>query len=153
MIHINGGVFIGNMSDCRIDRTCVHACKTCHQKTVGYVGSLNKTNPFYLSYQQKDNLYLNIVDSDRPLFYLDTFKIFFEFAKSHYGKMIIHCDQGTSRAPMLAMLWLAKESVIRNNSYECAYVDYCKLKNFTFLPNKGIKLFVQKYWKELMCLE
>jgi hypothetical protein len=71
MIEIIENLYIGDDSDCinqNRDMTIIHACKTCHQKGVGYRGNLPSTHPNYLILETNGNLYLNLVDMERELF-------------------------------------------------------------------------------------
>ena len=90
----------------------VHACKSpCHQREVGYKGKLANTHPNYLVLEKDSDLFLNIIDPPVPLFMPLLFSAFLEFANKHWGQgknLLIHCNQGESRAPSLAMLFLAK---------------------------------------------
>jgi hypothetical protein len=105
MVKIEDRLFIGSENDCRNGTeqlAVVHACKSpCHQRAVGYRGSLLNSHPNYLFLQQDNDLYLNIIDPPVPLFKIETFKRFLAFARSKYdcgSSLLIHCNQGESRA-------------------------------------------------------
>ena len=94
----------------------VHTCKSpCHQSAVGYQGKLPNTHPNYLVLETENNLFLNIIDPLAPLFMPPLFTAFLAFANKHWGqgkKLLIHCNQGESRAPSLAMLFWQKELLL-----------------------------------------
>jgi len=100
-------LFIGNSRDCfyenRKDWVVVHACKNpCHCFAVGYTGSLNKEHPNYLSLEQGNHLYLNIVDMPKPLSPIYTnpiIKSALDFIEKHINskKVLIHCNLCESR--------------------------------------------------------
>ena len=89
----------------------VHACKSpCHQHSVGYRGKLANTHPNYLGLEKENDLFLNIIDPAVPLFMPPLFTAFLEFSNKHWRqgkKLLIHCNQGESRAPSLALLFVA----------------------------------------------
>ena len=115
----------------------VHACKSpCHQRYVGYRGSLPPGHPQYLAAEDLYDLYLNLIDPPAPLFRVESFRHFRDFATSAYvdglQALLIHCNQGQSRAPILALLFLAKElHVLPDDSYTAAVEAFqrasCKL--------------------------
>lgn len=131
----------------------VHACKSpCHQSAVGYQGKLPNTHPNYLVLEKENDLFLNIIDSPLPLFMPPLFTAFLEFSNKHWGqgkKLLNHCNQGESRAPSLAMLFLAKGvSVIPDTSYEAARSEFEKLYP-RYNPGKGIQTYFSKNWELL----
>ena len=149
-------LFVGNDSDCFHHKegwVCIHACKIkCHQRAVGYTGNLRKRHPNYLHKKEENNLYLNIIDPPIPLFPNELFEYFFEFIIPHWenGKnILIHCNQGQSRAPSLALLFLAKYlGMISNLSYDSAVQDYKKLDEY-FNPGNGIAKHYKRNWDQL----
>jgi len=61
MKEIINNLFIGNDTDClniKNDEnyTIIHACKTCHQKGVGYRGNLSSNLPHYLILEHNNRL-------------------------------------------------------------------------------------------------
>lgn len=131
----------------------IHACKSpCHQGAVGYRGKLPSTHPNYLVLEQEYNLFLNIIDPPVPLFMPPLFTEFLAFANKHWSqgrKLLIHCNQGESRAPSLAMLFLAKGVfAIPDTSYEVARSEFEKLYP-RYNPGKGIETYFSKNWTQL----
>jgi len=131
----------------------VHACKSpCHQGAVGYQGSLPNTHPNYLVLEQEYDLFLNIIDPPVPLFMPPLFTGFLAFANKHWEqgrKLLIHCNKGESRAPSLAMLFLAKGVfAITDTSYEVARLEFEKLYP-RYNPGKGIEAYFSKNWSQL----
>lgn len=111
-----------------------------------------QNHPHYLAYEEGDHLYLNLVDPDVPLFKAQSFVIFREFARKQWlaGKdLIIHCNQGQSRSPSLALLFLAKDRlVVPNGSYREAAEAFRKLYPY-YRPGRGIALFLERNWHSL----
>lgn len=148
-------VFVGRDYECFENMkswVTVHACKSpCHQRAVGYRGSLPKNDPNYLVLRRGNNLYLNIIDPPVPLFKMPLFTEFLRFVRHHWGegkKVLIHCNQGESRAPSLALLFLAKDiGIISNDSYEKAKKDFMRIYPH-YSPGKGIQIYLQNQWRE-----
>jgi len=156
MIKIREGLYVGNQHDCRNgddDWAVVHACKSpCHQTAVGYRKSLSKDHPNYLVLEQGADLYLNLVDPPTPLFRAASFTSFLRFAQAQMQagrKLLIHCNQGESRAPSLAMLFLAKiTGEISNESYASARTDFETIFS-GYLPGLGIQKYLSRHWSDL----
>lgn len=156
MQEVHQRVFVASAWSCikgSNDTAVVHACKTpCHQKAVGYTGSLPTDHPNYLVLEGETDLYLNIIDPPIPLFKPVLFNRFLFFATHHWRKgkeLIIHCNQGESRAPSLALLLLAHLSVIDNSSYGAARQDFQKLYP-RYQPGKGIATYFKQNWSSLV---
>ena len=155
MIEISERLFIGSLVDCRVgdeDWAVVHACKSpCHQRAVGYHGSLPNTHPNYLVLKEADDLYLNIIDPAVPLFKPPLFISFLEFAICQWElgkKVMIHCNQGESRAPSLAMLFLSKfKKEISSESFDAAKQDF-QPKYPQYQPGLGIQIYLSENWND-----
>lgn len=155
MIEIRDGLFVGSEHDCRIGDNqwaVVHACKSpCHQKAVGYKGSLPKSHPNYLVLERGTDLYLNLVDPPVPLFMPESFARFLGFAKRQLDAgrdILIHCNQGESRAPSLALLILAKlTGEVSNDSYAAARSDFESLFS-GYRPGQGIQQYLGEHWSD-----
>lgn len=83
MHQVKDCLYVGDDSDCTArneDYAVVHACKhPCHQDAVEYTGSLGSSHPHYLSYRKGEDLYLNMIDPDRPMFMPEMFEDFYAF--------------------------------------------------------------------------
>ena len=153
MVKIDNRLFIGAVDDCRAGTeqlAVVHACKSpCHQQAVGYRGSLPASHPNYLALQREYDLYLNIIDPHVPLFKVETFEHFLAFARTKYNSgasLLIHCNQGESRAPSLALLFLAKHiGALPDSSYEDAKQVFERLFP-AYQPGIGIQRFLADNW-------
>lgn len=156
MISVQDGLFVGNERDCRrggSDWAVIHACKhPCHVAAVGYSGSLASGHPNYLVFADRDDLFLNMIDPSAPLFKLELFSACLSFAsrKTEEGKsLLIHCNQGESRAPSLALLFLAKVKLaISNDSYASARTDF-ELLFRNYRPGRGIQTYLATNWQSL----
>lgn len=70
MREIVKNLFIGDDNACIFHKgnmAIIHACKTCHQKGVGYNGNLLSSHPNYLILVKGEHLYLNMVDMKQEL--------------------------------------------------------------------------------------
>lgn len=116
---------------------------------VGYQGSLSRSHPNYLSLRREQDLFLNIIDPPKPLFMPASFHTFLEFADCQWsqgGKLLIHCNQGESRAPSLALLFLAKRRfALDDRSYATARDQFTRLFP-KYRPGPGIQEFLSANW-------
>jgi len=156
MKEVHERVFVADDLSCTgggIELAVVHACKNpCHQRAIGYSGSLPSAHPNYLVFEQGNNLFLNIIDPPAPLFMPPLFSNFLSFASRHWGegrKLLIHCNRGESRAPSLALLFLAKHlSVIDSSSYQDARREFQAIYP-QYAPGNGIQAYFTKHWNSL----
>lgn len=128
----------------------IHACKTCHAQRLRYAGSLPSTHPNYLAWSGDHHLYLNLVDPPKPLFKLESFAHFFRFADEEisHRPLLIHCNQGESRAPSLALLYMAKRlNLLPDASYQAARSAF--ESRFHYRPGAGIQTFLEQNWQAL----
>lgn len=145
----------------------VHACKDpCHRSAVRYTTkSLPKDDPHYLSLElvspypplsgepQRRDLYLNIIDPPIPLFQLETFRLAMGFIEKRLpdGDVMVHCNEGRSRAPSIVLLWLAKAGELPKTSYQLAATTF-RARGLTipYRPGEGISKFLAEHWHELI---
>lgn len=159
MIEVKENLFVGTELDCNVagddGYVIVHACKhPCHQRGVVYSGNLQPTHPNYLILEEEDNLYLNMVDTERPFdpIYADPMmEKAMEFIETKLStkKVLIHCNQGQSRAPSICLLYLAKKNLISNGSFQEATKEFLKLYS-DYIPSGGISHYLQNNWQRLM---
>lgn len=156
MIEVQNGLFIGTERDCRrgdASQAVVHACKNpCHVNAVGYQGSLPSNHPNYLFLESDYDLVLNMIDPPVALFKPEMFSAFLKFSRRHYAEsrsMLVHCNQGESRAPSLALVFMAKVSrTINDGSYESARSDFQKVFS-GYRPGTGIQMYLRDHWGTL----
>jgi hypothetical protein len=172
MVEVHPRLWIGNVTDCRHWTTrqsdkpaMIHGCKDpCHSLAVG-TRSPNKLNPEYLSClrgERNEHLVLNLIDPPVPLFQLLSFQTALDFLDRWMyhqcdpdGKgpgyptgpgVIVHCNQGLSRAPSLALLWLAKRAkVIESSDFARAATEFA-FNYPAYQPGKGIETFLRANW-------
>ncbi len=149
-------LYVGDISCCRQgdgQLAVVHACKSpCHQRAVGYSGNLDSSHPDYLWRLQPNELFLNLIDPPKPLFKIDSFTEFLHFAARYYdagAALLIHCNQGESRAPSLAMLFLARHlRALPQDSFAAAADAFARLYP-AYAPGLGIRQFLTQHWQAL----
>ncbi len=154
MYRVNN-LYIGNLADCsftdRSDWAIVHACMNpCHLLAVGYNGSAPKTHPEYLVCRRGSHLFLNVVDMDTPQqhqFMAPMIREAFAFiTEMRTRNVLIHCNEGFSRAPSFALLYLAKVlHVLPTTSYQDAAGEFQKLYPL-YHPRAGIATYLYQYW-------
>lgn len=151
---IRDRLFIGNDADCAVmesskELSIIHACKTCHQAAVGYRYSLPKDHPEYLVLETPYDLYLNIIDPPKPLFWVESFRWALDFLQRHPENVLLHCNQGYSRAPSIALCHLARQYAIPMESYAAARKAYSVLDPL-YQPGEGIALYLEKFWNDII---
>ena len=132
----------------------IHALKVpAHQDRVGYKGNLNPNHKDYSVVQDDNDLYLNIVDSEREytkhfgdILFLAAF-IFIDHRPDK--NILIYCNQGKSRSASIALAYLARKEEIGNISYEHAYKDFMQLYP-DYCPGNGVRLYMTNNWDWLM---
>lgn len=158
MQEVVDGLFVGD------DRYCshgddewavVHACKhPCHQDAVGYRGNLNQSHPEYLVAPREGDLYLNLVDMERKFSHEYTEPIIdaaLSFIDEHLGTrdVLVHCNEGISRSPSIAMIYLAKRtSEIPDSQFQDARTAFEELYP-AYAPGQGIEAYLVDYWQAL----
>jgi predicted protein tyrosine phosphatase len=87
-----------------------------------------------------------------PLFPNELFAAFLPFAREMWdsGKqLLIHCNQGESRAPSLALIFLAKHlQAVSNESYAMARTDFNQVFPH-YMPGRGIETYLTNNWRVL----
>lgn len=147
-------IYLSGSLDCKNgskDLYVVHACQEpCYRKQVGTV---NKKHPNYLYLRKPYDLYLNIVDPDKPLFFIESFQEALSFMEEAHKKgatILVHCNQGLSRSPSIILLFAAKVlKAVPKESFQKArkvfqlvYPSYC--------PGKGIETFLTENWDKIV---
>jgi len=96
-------------------------------------------------YKRRGNtLALNMIDvADPKYFNVEQFTEAMRFIDEH-DKVLIFCDQGKSRSPVIAMLYLIKSGVFKVNNLGAAYREMKKLYP-RMQPTIGIIKFVGEH--------
>ena len=160
MIEVYKNIFVGAQTDYDLnpsqflDWRVVHACKEpYHRNLLGYTGrAASKGHPQYLyGYDAYNHLVLNIVDAPNPSFFSDVMideAINYCLKGLKEGKkVLIHCNQGESRAPSIALLVLRKLGVV-SKDFDIAVAEFLKVYPL-YSPNKGIFEYIRNRWNTL----
>ena len=157
---LDTNLYVGDKSNANLfsntEWAVVHATQTIHYQIMGWDRKYNKppkNHPNYIVYEDDNRLSLNWVDGAARLYNwsgLETFINVLDFIDKwiESRKIYIHCDQGFSRSPSLALLYLAKRAeLISGNSFMDAKADFVKI-----YPNYnpgGIAEYINLNWNEI----
>lgn len=151
MIEIQPNLFVGNDSDCiGLDKgwAIVHCAKEkWHRQFVGYRHrALSKDHKEYLYAIRDNEIALNMVDADKPEFFtedmINSALTFINFYLGFGKKVLVHCNQGGSRSPSIAMLYI-KDKLPQD--FEEAEEEF-KLLYPLYNPKNGIREYVRNHW-------
>lgn len=158
VIPVHPNIFVGGEADCQPGlnlagtKATIHACKYPCWARYSSSGKVAKDHPQYLAHTYPYDLILNIIDPPVPLFQSETFAMARAFARAHLGRgnnLLIHCNQGLSRAPAIAMLILAKDlGEIGGETYDAAKHEFMAIYP-TFNPGAGIEQYMREHWNDL----
>ncbi|CAN5224172.1 hypothetical protein BH10PSE3_BH10PSE3_07110 [soil metagenome] len=120
MIEVHPKLHVGSESDEQAVRArpgwfFVHACKEpYHRQALGYSGrAAAKDHPEYLIARRPGRVILNLVDvADVNYVAAEIVDAAIEAIHENLGasQVLVHCNQGASRSPTLALLYLAKHT-------------------------------------------
>jgi len=156
MKHIIGNVYVGEDEDAELilkstndEWAIVHACKEkWHRELLGYTGrGAPKDHPEYLFAERGNRLYMNIVDAPKSIFFdkgmIDKALDFIHQKRKEELKVLVHCNEGFSRSPSLALLYLVKHGLIKGETLEDAEAEFLKLYP-KYNPGTGMRGFVKE---------
>jgi len=160
MTEILPGLFVGDQRDYeygvagRSGWAVVHACKEpYHRALLGYTGrGAPKTHPEYLHAVRGDRLYLNLVDvADQAYIQKELVEaaIGFIHEKLAAGRKVpVHCNQGESRGPGIALLYLLRHTqVLPKTSPADALGTFQRLYP-ALRPSPGIAGYIAAHWDD-----
>ena len=160
MVEIYKNIFVGSEDDYySLMNTqgwaILHCCKNpFHCQFVGYKGNLSPLHPDY-AFKRKDNeMALNLVDMDKySTNYLmfnknmfdNAFKFLDEYRQKGY-KILIHCNQGESRAPTLGMMYIARLGAFNFRDFDSTIKEFIKIYPY-YNPKLNIYETVKNLWR------
>ena len=159
MIEITPNVFIGNEADYEFDVqfrkgwATIHACKEpYHRAALGYTGrACSKDNPEYLLARRDNRLMLNLVDVDNPEWIspiiIDAALAFIDEQLSLGQQVLVHCNQGKSRAAGIGLLYLAGKNRFNGMTFEQAEEAFSKIYP-DYSPALGVRGFCAANWEK-----
>jgi hypothetical protein len=130
------------------DLATIHCCKHPCWLTAT---SQDNIPPSYLVYEKGEDLYLNMIDPDVPFFQDSLFVRAALFIDKHLQagrKVIIHCNQGVSRSPSVALVYMARKGMLPIASYNIAKTEFEK-RFPLYNPGLGIQTYFRNRWEEL----
>jgi hypothetical protein len=158
MIEVYEKLFVGSQDDeasvrRNPDWIVVHACKEpYHRDALGYTGQgAPKSHPEYLIARRSGRLILNLVDvADVNYISPEIIDPALDTIHQHIAsnKVLVHCNQGMSRSPTIAFLYLLKfTEVLPRQNIEGDLEAFQKLYP-PYAPAKGMADYVRLNWQK-----
>jgi hypothetical protein len=160
MIEVYPGLFVSHKGDCPLhgaqlarNWAIVHAYPACHRKALGYATMLAPEGPEQYLARQGNDLLLNMTDSEQPGFYRKEAQInpalaFIDEMRAQGASILIHCEQGMSRSPSLALLYLATRlGALPTASLGAAEAAFKALYP-RYAPSYGIWAHLKQHWSD-----
>ncbi len=156
MIEVMSNLFVGDQSDEAKIRGqagwfVVHACKEpYHRQALGYSDQgAPKTHPEYLIARREGRLILNLVDVPNVTF-ISPLIIDAAITAIHENidgaKVLVHCNQGMSRSPTIALLYMAKYgNIFAGDTVEQARTKFLEIYPL-YNPAKGVADYAALNW-------
>lgn len=134
-----------------------------HRAALGYTGrGAPKEHHEYLMARRGNRLLMNLIDGADPAYVPDQLidvaleDISVELAKGN--KVLIHCNKGESRAPTIAMLWLARNrssmaaSIAEYRALDTPEAIIAKFKEIypAYAPAEGMRLYAERRLTEML---
>lgn len=158
MIEVDRNLFVGDERDYEFNVSSqngwavVHACKEpYHRQALGYRShGAPKDHPEYLIARRGNRLILNIVDANDPSFFakemINQALDFIHESLLKGEKVLIHCNQGESRSPSIALIYLASRTdVLSKDSLEEAEKKFISLYPL-YNPKPGLREHIRQNW-------
>jgi hypothetical protein len=156
MIEVHPRLFVGDERDEQRIRGLpgwfvVHACKEpYHRQALGYSGrAALKHHPEYLIARRPGRLILNLVDvADVNYVPPQIVDAALDAIRDNIStsQVLVHCNQGQSRSPTLAFLYLARDvGAFRNLSVEDAAAAFTQVYP-AYAPAPGMAGYVRLNW-------
>lgn len=162
MVNLYKNLYLGDIDDLHSigldndDWAFVHATQTVHYNIFGWekvYNSPEKLHKDYLYYEEGNRLSLNWFDGP-AIFYepggLEVFKEALNFIDKWISKrnVLVHCDQGVSRSPTLALTYLAKRTDrLSDSSFKEAKEEFKEIYP-DYFPG-GIEDYVSNNWDKI----
>ena len=159
MKEVAENLFVGNMYDYenfvknQVGWSIVHACKEpYHRQLLGYrTKGAPKEHPEYFFAERGDRLYLNIVDAPDPAYIpkviIDKAIEFIDNKLKLGNKVLIHCNEGMSRSPIIALLYLATTGKYNGKNFEIAEKEFNEIYP-SYNPKTGTRGYAIINWNK-----
>lgn len=156
MLEVHPGLFVGDEADERRirgepDWFFVHACKEpYHRQALGYTGrAASKDHLEYLIARRDGHLILNLVDvADVNYIAAEIIDAALEtiHAQLNSSKVLLHCNQGQSRSPSIALLYLSRHTSIFSGMAIDEAIAAFRIIYPPYLPAQGMADYVRLNW-------
>jgi hypothetical protein len=158
MREVHPKLFVGDEADyeaCRNEAgwsflTC--AKEPWHRSALGYTGrGAPRDHPEYLFARRGDQLILNMVDAMNAAYFhpemMDAGVQFIEEELEKGRNVLIHCNQGHSRAPGMAFYYLWKKKGFGHGKvFSDGELEF-KQHYPSYNPSEGIREFIRVEWR------
>ena len=155
MIEVLPGLFVGSETDEQAIRGQEHwyvisaAKEPYHRQTLHYVGrSAPKDDPEYLIAYRDGRLILNLVDVPDPKYISEeVINAALEAIELNRGSkydVLVHCNQGHSRGPTIAFLYMHKVGALPDD-FELALEHFATIYT-DFAPATGMLEYARAHW-------
>jgi predicted protein tyrosine phosphatase len=158
MKEVHPGLWVGSQADYEeifdhhkdAEWAIVHACKEPHHReALGYAGrAAPKDHPDYLFVSKPGKLILNLIDAADPKYVpREIIRRAIDFIDENLAKgqkVLVHCNQGGSRAPTIAMLWMVFDRRLPVE-FEEAEKKFLELYP-GYEPAAGMRGFARENW-------
>jgi hypothetical protein len=112
---------------------------------------VSKTHPEYLIARRPNRLILNLIDADAPTYIpgeiIDASLAFIHENLASGRQVLVHCNQGLSRSPAIAMLYMGNyTNRLPKASFDEAFCQFCQIYP-PFAPKGGVYGYLRNRWK------
>lgn len=155
MIEVAKNLFVGSQEDWENivsneeNWVVIHACKEPHhRRLLGYTTpGAPKDHPEYLMAKRGNSLYLNLIDAPKSEFIpkeiIDAAVALIDTSLATNKKVFIHCNQGESRAPSIALMFLFKTGELNGTPQEV--IDKFTEIYPSYMPSQGMLDYTIRY--------
>jgi hypothetical protein len=128
----------------------VHACRNYHRDERGYKRGAPKYHPEYLTARRGERLLLNLLESDEssyvPKAIIDESLAFIDDGMKRRRRVLVHCNQGHSRGPSIALLYLGTHTELFGGLDFVDAEDRFRELYSPYAPKPGIRGYVMATW-------
>lgn len=93
---------------------------------------------------------MNIVDAPKSIFFdkgmIDKALEFIGQKLDEGLNVLVHCNEGFSRSPSIALLYLIKHGLIKGDTLEDCETEFLKIYP-DYNPGAGMRGFVKEHWE------
>ena len=159
MIELRPGLFVGGDADHaevtaagHEDWYIISASKEPHhRRALGYATrAAPRDDPEYLIAKRRGHLILNLVDAADPAYIpaeiINTAIEGIDAALNRNRRVLVHCNEGKSRAPTIALLYLRRYDPAYANLTHAEGVELFMKTYPSYSPGKGMATYAEENW-------